>query len=544
MDLRTDSKPTPSISAPTVSGPLLSRRTFVHAIGITAGFVGLGRYLHAQVAPSAVAPGATGAAGAGRGGAAAGGGRGGRGGANSVQPYLSEIEGYGPLVADPRRIFDLPAGFTYKVIARCGETMSDGLLNPGAPDGMAAFAGPEGRVILVQNHELEAATPQSGPYGTDYYLLPRLDAARIYDAGKGRPHNGGTTTIVYNPATGTTEKMFLSLTGTLRNCAGGPTPWGTWITCEEAVESVNENNEKEHGYNFEVPASTAMGLTAPAPLKAMGRFNHEAVAVDPHTGIVYQTEDRNDGLIYRFIPVTPGQLAAGGKLQVLAVRGQKTFETRNYAETGGARLKVNQPMAVQWLDIDEIESPKDDLRTRGAALGAAIFARGEGMWFGNNEVYFACTNGGLSQRGQIFRYRPSPAEGTPGEEAYPGTLELYLEPNNSALLESCDNVTVAPWGDLIIGEDNAAPAPVVGQGGSSNYLRGVTPEGKIYTLGRNRFLTAAELAGICFAPNHPTMFLNLQVPGLTLAITGPWESLKKTPPRPIPEPAPTAAPAT
>ena len=198
------------------------------------------------------------------------------------------------------------------------------------------------------------------------------------------------------------------------------------------------------------------------------------------------------------------------------------------------------------LERGVMANQRRDVRTRGAALGAAVFARGEGMWFGNNEVFFACTNGGLTQRGQVFRYRPSPAEGTPGEGSSPGTLELYLEPNNSALLEGCDNVMVAPWGDLIICEDNAAPAPVVGTFTGSNYLRGVTPDGKIYTLGRNRYLGISELAGIAFAPNHPTMFVNIQVPGLTLAITGPWENLKKGPPvTPIPvePPRPTTAPA-
>jgi len=443
---------------------------------------------------------------------------------------MSQIKGYGPLVEDPRRIFDLPEGFSYSVVSRTGDTMDDGLRVPGAPDGMAAFAGPDGRVILVRNHELDPGNPVLGAYGMDYFLLEKADLGRFYDAGHGRPHLGGTSNVVYDPVAQTVERMFMSLAGTQHNCAGGPTPWNTWITCEEAVTSVDEEtNEKDHGYNFEVPATEAPGLATPVPLKAMGRFLHEAVAVDPRTGIVYQTEDRNDGLIYRYIPDFPARLAEGGRLQVLAIRGHRTYETRNYAETGGAQMPVNVPLAVEWIDIDNVEAPQDDLRARGAKLGAAVFARGEGMWFGNNEVYFACTNGGLSQRGQIFRYRPSSAEGTPAETSQPGTLELYLEPNNSALLESCDNVTVAPWGDLVICEDNAAPAPAVNQSAPANYLRGVTPDGKIYTLGRNRYVGVSELAGICFAPNHPTMFVNIQVPGITLAITGPWESLDRTP---------------
>jgi secreted PhoX family phosphatase len=260
----------------------------------------------------------------------------------------------------------------------------------------------------------------------------------------------------------------------------------------------------------------------------MGRFNHEAVGVDPRTGIVYQTEDRSDSLIYRFMPARRGELAAGGRLQVLAVRDKATCDTRNYADTGKPIIPVREWLPVRWIDIDNVDTKQDDLRHRGAALGAALFARGEGMWVGNGEIFFVCTNGGLSQRGQIFRYVPGASEGTAGEDAAPGRLQLYLEPNNAEILESADNVTVAPWGDLFLCEDNAAPPPAVARHVPMNYVRGVTPAGKVYTFARNRYFGgAAELAGACFAPNHPTMFLNIQSPGFTLAITGPWKELKQ-----------------
>ena len=475
-----------------------SRRQFVHSAAVTAGFVGLGRYLSAQ----------------GRVG----------GPPSELQPYLNEVEGYGPLVPDPKQIMDLPKGFSYRVLSRAGDRMDDGHRVPAAPDGMAAFPGPNGRVIVIRNHELEPTSPHQGPFGFEYETLPLVDRQFIYDYGKGRPHQGGTTTFVYDPATGKLERQFLSLIGTQHNCAGGPTPWGSWITCEEAVDMPGETNEQRHGYNFEVPVS-ATGPVMPVPLKAMGRFMHEAVAVDPRTSIVYQTEDRVDGLIYRFIPTTPRNLAAGGRLQVLAARDTKTLDTRNYAETGAPKVPVGRDIPVRWIDIDNVDGERDDLRTRGAALGAAVFARGEGMWFGRNEVYFACTNGGLGMRGQIFRYVPSPAEGTLGEDAQPGLLRLYLEPNNSYLLESCDNVTVAPWGDLVICEDTASPTQVATRYGAYNFLRGVTPDGKMYTIGRNRYPGGSELSGSCFAPAHPTMFVNIQSAGLTLAITGPWGSV-------------------
>jgi secreted PhoX family phosphatase len=439
-----------------------------------------------------------------------------------AQDYQNDGEAglYGPLIPDPRRVFDLPRGFAYRIISRMRDVMSDGLRTPGAPDGMAAFAGPDGKILLVRNHELNPNQTFEGAFGVDLSLQAKVDPRKLYDAGSGqRPHMGGTTTLLYNPATGQVEKEFLSLAGTARNCAGGPTPWGSWITCEEtedkrpAEDDVEENlNEKDHGYNFEVPARAEMRLVDPVPLKDMGRFRHEAVAVEPFSGIVYQTEDQEDGLIYRFLPNEYGKLHEGGKLQALAVRDVKSCDTRNWAQTGKPKLVVGERRTVEWVDMEEVDSPKNDLRTRGFQKGAACFARGEGMWYGNKEVFFACTSGGISQTGQVFRYVPSSHEGTSREAEAPGTLELYLEPNNTHLLEHCDNLCVAPWGDLVLCED----------GLEYNYLRGVTPEGRIYTIGNSAYHLHSELCGVCFAPNHPTLFVNLQRPGLTLAITGPW----------------------
>lgn len=508
-----------------------SRRRFLTtATAVSAGFLGLQRLT--QSAWSQSFPGAS------------PGGRGRGGGRGAGPAYQSEVNRYGPLIPDPNRIFDLPKGFRYTILSRTGDTMSDGLRVPGAPDGMAAFPGPDGKVILVRNHELSSEMTLEGAFDFETGTQRLIYLAKMYDAGEGiRPHLGGTTTLLYDPYTARVERQFLSLTGTCRNCAGGPTPWNSWITCEETVELSNEAekkararrprsveeeeqaepnepelrtnyNEKSHGYNFEVPASAEGGLTEPVPLVAMGRFNHEAVAVDPASGVVYQTEDRDDGLIYRFIPTEPGRLAHGGRLQALAVQAQKSVDTRNWPETGKPKLGLNSALEIEWIDMDNVEAPRDDLRTRGFKKGAARFARGEGMWYGRNEIFFACTNGGISKTGQIFRYQPSVFEGTERETEAPGKLTLYLEPNNTQLLQSCDNVTVAPWGDLVICED----------GTEHNYLRGVNPDGKIYTIGDSAYHTLSELCGACFAPNHPTLFVNLQRPGLTLAITGPWDA--------------------
>lgn len=419
--------------------------------------------------------------------------------------------GYGPLRPDPARIMDLPDGFSYTVFSRWGEEMDDGFRVPARHDGMAAFPGPDGLTTLVRNHELSPGDAAEGPFGEGHGLLARAKS-RLYDAGaEGDPSLGGTTTLLFDTRRQALVRHRLSLAGTERNCAGGPTPWGTWITCEEAVVRAGQDGRAvDHGYNFEVPADYEAGLVRPVPLKAMGRMNHEAVAVDPASRVIYQTEDRHDGLIYRFLPNTPGRLADGGRLQALVIDGAPSLDTRNW-KSSARKLPVGFSAPARWIDMDDVESPEDDLRHRGFAAGAARFARGEGMWQGNDAVYWACTNGGDAERGQVWKYIPSAREGQPGEDNAPGRVELFIEPNDPGLVDNADNLVVAPWGDLVLCED----------GSGDQYLVGVTPEGRIYKLGRNA-LSGSELAGACFSPDGTTLFVNIQEDGLTLAITGPW----------------------
>ena len=478
----------------------VSRRRFISGTGaVAAGFVGLHRFLHSSLSGAELS-------------------------ANlkypvtSRQAHQSEVDGYGELLEDPKRILDLPEGFQYTVMSTTGQTMSDGFQVPGAPDGMAAFPHDSDRVVVVCNHELEDANTILGPYGITNDLAQKVPAGKLFDTGKGiRPQLGGTSNFVYNVKSQKVESHFLSLAGTIRNCAGGPTPWGSWISCEETVFLAGDHLDHHHGYNFEVPATAKMGLVDPVPLKAMGRFNHEAVAVDPATGIVYQTEDRDDGLITRFIPNQPGKLSAGGKLEALAIRAKASCDTRNWPDKGASIIAEGDTLEVSWMPIDEPENLEDTMRADSFKAGAAIFARGEGMWYGSGKIYFACTSGGIAKQGQIFIYEPSPHEGTEREDKQPGKLTLYLEPNNTQLLQYGDNLTISPWGDLILCEDGAA----------DQYLRGITPEGKIYTLARNSYFGKSELCGVCFAPEHSTLFVNIQRPGITLAINGPWERLAK-----------------
>ena len=422
------------------------------------------------------------------------------------------------LVADPKRIIDLAEGLEYKVISKMGQRMSDGLRVPGSHDGMAAFPGPKGRVLLVRNHELGYKLLPDSAFGKEYPSFPRRHRRKFYDLGrKITPGVGGTTTTRYNPATRQVEKQFLSLAGTELNCAGGPTPWGSWLSCEECFENVGEQElydirfvrEKNHGYVFEVP-STATGLVDPIPLKDMGRFEHEACAVHEPTSIVYMTEDRHHSLFYRFIPNVPGKLAKGGKLQALAVAGHKSLATHNW--DGRPGIPLQQAMETRWIDLDDTDPVDNDLRLRGAVQGAAMFARGEGLCAAGDRFAFTCTIGGPARLGQVFTYKPSPYEGTPREKEAPGQLELLAEAQRDSLLLNCDNLTQAPWGDLMICEDTGGSCGVVG----------VRPDGSKYTVAFNAY-SDSEVAGVCFSPDGKIMVLNIQYPGMTVAITGDWK---------------------
>jgi secreted PhoX family phosphatase len=438
----------------------------------------------------------------------------------AAESYVNEVEGYGPLIADPNGLLDLPQGFAYRVISQGGDTMDDGLLVPGQFDGMGCFALEGSRVALVRNHELKgtsAAHRNWGPGGYHQERIGLLDVDKAYDTYKdGRPLPGGTTTLVYDMATGETVRQHLSLAGTSTNCAGGITPWGSWLSCEETeIRPENANVTKPHGYVFEVPA-TATGLVDPVPLKAMGRFDHEAVCVDPRTGILYMTEDKVDGLFYRFIPTTRGKLIDGGRLQAMAFRDARGSDSSNHDDrlwsTGDWR-------EVVWIDMEDVDSPNDDLRKRGHAAGATLVARGEGLHWGDGEMYLTATSGGPIQRGQILRYVPSRFEGSLGERLRPGRIQLFVESTDEKALNMGDNITVAPWGHLIVCEDNYSDE-------IRNHIKGVTADGKLYTIGRNVFLGNSEFAGAVFSPDGGTLFVNIQYPGITVAITGPWDAIR------------------
>jgi len=383
---------------------------------------------------------------------------------------------YGPLQADPNGVLDLPAGFTYRRLSETGQTMNDGYKVPGGHDGMAAFSGSNGNTILIRNHELNPASTTS----------VGAPSTKKYDT-QGK---GGCTKVTVS-ASRTLVSHYGVLAGTYRNCAGGPTPSGSWLSCEESFEVGN----KKHGYIFEVPSSATTFVT-PVALTAMGRFNHEAAAVDPNTGYVYLTEDRGDSLFYRFVPNQSSNLSAGGVLYALKITGMSGVNTK----TG---FPKNSPKAVEWVRIDTPDPANDTVRVEGYNKGAARFSRGEGIVYGGNYVYFTCTDGGTSADGQIWRYSPAN-----------NTIELYIEPNNSGVLDNPDNIVVASTGDLFLCED----------GDGTDYIVGITSSGQLYQFAKNA-LNTSEFCGVCFSPDGQTMFVNIQSPGITFAIwrtSGSW----------------------
>lgn len=384
----------------------------------------------------------------------------------------------GPLVSDPARVLDLAPGFRYTILQRAFDPMTDGFRVPGRPDGMACFAGPNGTLTLMRNHELDKGFWDAG-----------YDAAPLesFDAKAG----GGVTRVVLDDKTLDVVSSNRVLAGTLRNCAGGTSPWG-WLSCEESVEPG-------HGYVFRCRTDAAR-LAPAEPISAYGRFRHEAACVDPRSLTAYLTEDQRDSCLYRYQPSDPSRPHGSGKLQALRVRGLSGFDTSRDLDHG---IKLD----VDWVDVPHPDPKDDSVRHQAAAAGAARFCRGEGIFFKDDVVFVCCTAGGRQGTGQVFKL-------TLGAAGAPDRLELFAESPGPSVLDMPDNIYVAPWGDVLVAED----------GSGDQYLRGITPEGKVYDLARNA-KSNGELAGICCSPRGDALFVNLQLDGLTLAITGPFHAL-------------------
>ena len=394
-------------------------------------------------------------------------------------------EGWGELVPDPEGILDLPPGFTYRVLEESGDPMDDGYVVPGLPDGMACFEGEPGTVVLMRNHEVGTSDASNGAYGLDEAPPEAYDPAAF----------GGVTRLVLDAEDFGRISSNLVLTGTVRNCAGGTSPWG-WLSCEETVQV-------EHGFVF-LCSTEASSVAMPQRIPGYGRFRHEAAVVDPETSICYLTEDQPNGAFYRFVPKDAETDPFEGTLQAMRVVGFPNANT-------SSGMYVGQVLEIEWFDITNPSPLTDTVGGQAASMGAATIARGEGLWHFDDSVYISSTSGGPAYRGQIFRLIDGP-EG--------GTLELIAQAEDADGLDHPDNITVAPWGQIFIAED----------GVGDQYVRAITEHGEVIDFARNA-KSSREMAGVCFSPDGRAMFLNLQHDGVTLVVTGPFTEC----PEPEPE---------
>jgi len=429
-------------------------------------------------------------------------------------PYTDD---YGPVgvvndLTTGLPLLKLPAGFTYKSFGWRGQPMADGKLTPGAHDGMDVIASKGNQLTLIRNHEQGSGT---GPNP--------FTAIASYENAYGR---GGTTNIIFDHVLGKWISSFGSLSGTVTNCAGGRTPWGTWLTCEETGYTSPAN--VPHGWVFEVPA---YGAGTGQPLKALGRFSHEAVAVDPATGIVYLTEDATPGGFYKFIPNEYGNLAAGGTLHAFKVKGVDNF---NFSGLGNVYVDyaAGTEWEGEWVQLTDVQAING--RAYNSAPGRASFARPEGAYYDSGKIFWTCTSGGVARRGQVFVYDPR-------RELLTLIFNSLGTGNTSDECDMPDNIAVSPRGGIVLCEDG---------GSSIQKLRGLTQEGGTFIFAENNITltpaqvaqadaalnanggvianfpagayTGIEWAGACF--HEKWMFVNIQSPGITFAITGPWDN--------------------
>ncbi|AKU18349.1 alkaline phosphatase PhoX [Luteipulveratus mongoliensis] len=416
--------------------------------------------------------------------------------------------GYGPLVPDPAGVLDLPKGFRYQVLSREGDRLLSGQgVVPGSHDGMGSFDARRGakhsRTHLVRNHE---------NYPDAVHTVPTDGLRTTYDPGAG----GGTTNLVLDASLRPREE-YVSLGGTAINCSGGHTPWHTWLTCEETEGRAGTNGyTKDHGWIFEVDPFDNRRNADPVPLKDMGRFMHEAVAVDPRKGVVYETEDAFSGAplgsFYRFLPERPcgghGSLRAGGTLQAMHAPG---LSDMSLVREPGTTFK-----GVEWFDVPDPTAATTPVRAQDYAKPIVRGQKLEGCWWGDVDgcVYFVSSfarpkdGSAATHDGQVWKYDPRRRE---------LTLEIIFNGTDADDTYECpDNICMSPYGGLMMCEDSSG----------ENYLLGTTRDGEPFTFARNRQELSpgetGELSGVSFSADGKTLFFNVYTPGTTFAVTGPW----------------------
>ncbi|PAZ13770.1 Tat pathway signal sequence domain protein [Streptomyces sp. SA15] len=428
--------------------------------------------------------------------------------------------GYGPLIPDPKGILALPAGFKYRIITYSGKTkLESGEFTPSNHDGTATFVGPRGTTLLVNNHELK------GPRANWKYPVP-LTEGLVYDPAA----SGGCTVVEVRPDGQVAE--WVGIAGTSTNCAGGSTPWGTWLTCEENSDRAGTNGmTKDHGYVFEVDPVDRRANRAPKPLKFFGRYDHEAVVIDPKRGHAYLTEDASNpnGLFFRWTP-PKGFEYGRGKFRTLAddagvLQAPKCYDSGGkFVDDLSRATKIGTVYGVDWVDVPDRDAKTVAVRKQFGAGEITRARKLEGMWWGDGGAYIVSSyareeSPGAAHDGQVWFYDP---------KRRTLTLKVLLgvnpDPSKDGAFDGPDNITVSPYGGLILAED--------GEGVS--HLFGATDSGRTYPIARNDLNVGteeepeySEFAGVTFSPDGRTLFANIQDPGILLAITGPWKRQRR-----------------
>ena len=411
--------------------------------------------------------------------------------------------------------------FKYTVIQRSGQTLSDGNILGAQPDGMACFEDAQGRYVLLRNQELGAQRFLE-KYGVNDALFK--DGKRPVGS-YNESMFGGVTRVVLDPAklaqdfhgepgassTAVVESQYVLL-GTDRNCAGGEFE-NQWITCEES-------SEPGHGYAF-ITHRDDSTLVKPRRIDSWGRLHREAVSVHKTSGVTYMTEDRRDGCFYRFVPKVATDPFGEGVLQALKIAGVHTtdpYPDPTPGVTPKSVFKANQSWVVSWVTIDDPSAAKVSCRAQGQQQGATLFNRCEGITQDEAGIWFTASLGGPAKGGQIFQLSHI-------ESKQSQRLHLKYEVTDRSQLSCPDNLTVAPWGELVLAEDNYARSSEI----TSQFVRCMKADGSIYPLLKiNEALISGkragpEFTGACFSPDGKYFFVNVQSPlNLTIAVTGPW----------------------
>ncbi|MFC1227331.1 MULTISPECIES: alkaline phosphatase PhoX [Streptomyces] len=427
--------------------------------------------------------------------------------------------GYGPLLPDPDGILALPAGFSYRILTHCGKTrLESGEYTPAEHDGTAAFAGPRGTTLLVNNHEM------GGPRDEAEHPVP-LAEGLVYDPAA----PGGCTVVEVRPDGGVAE--WVGIAGTADNCAGGSTPWGTWLTCEENSDRAGENGmTKDHGYVFEVDPADRRANRDPRPLKFFGRYDHEAVVIDSGRGHAYLTEDADEpnGLFFRWTP--PKDFRHGpGRFRTLAddaglLQAPRCFDSGGrFVDDLSRATRTGTVYGVDWVDVPDRDARTVPVREQFGAGEITRARKLEGMWWGDGGAYFVSSyareESPVQHDGQVWFYDP---------RRRTLTLKILLgahrDPAGDGSFDGPDNITVSPYGGLVVAED----------GEGAQHLFGATDSGRTYPIARNELNIGteqepefSEFTGVTFSPDGKTLYANIQEPGILLAVTGPWKRQKR-----------------